>query len=171
MKEIIRSGSEYKNLATEFTIIKKAIIYNENNDILLYEKEEKGGYRYTIPSIISSNENEFYSYINESIGIPIDHMDFLLRIVDYNFTFDKINNKLKKRYKQELRDYYFGYVACLQEEQISPISFQNQLEVGYPKIFSLDDAIERVSAYNQNSRTGEALYEFQKIKRRDRNVR
>ncbi len=51
MQEIIVGGKEYKKLATSEIMIKKAVFYNSDNQLLVYE----GNGKLRLPGVVSKN--------------------------------------------------------------------------------------------------------------------
>lgn len=164
MKEIIVRGKEYEKLATSEEVIKKAIFYNSDNQLLVYE----GNGKLRIPGIFSKNEDEFYSFLANNVDLPYckENMELYLKLKEYYFRYRKINNKLKKNYIMKIRDYYCTHVE-FDSAMLSKIrSIEYPDKILQPKIIPIEQATESMFLYNQASYTARALCEFQKIKKR-----
>lgn len=165
MKNIILRGNEYKRLATEKIVDQKAIFYSQNEEILVYE--EKNGKRMMhLPKIDAGDKNKCNLFLTSLIGssFSLEDMNLILRLEEYYPKFETINNKLKRKYIDRIRDYYSYCVDFDLLGELQPIVHYDDMI--YPRVVPIDEAIERLFSYNENSRTGYALEEFQKVKKR-----
>lgn len=163
MEEIVLKGKEYGKLCNLKRVDKKAIFYTKNSDVLVYERIDDKK-RLHLPSIITTDEDSFYTFLNHSVGISLENIECFLRLVDYYPKFETINSKLKKNYIKRLRDYYSCYVDSNLSKEFSPIEYFDTMI--YPIVIPIEEAIEKCFSYKEKSHTGYALCEFQKIKKR-----
>lgn len=165
--EIIITGKQYQHLVSSSVTSKKMIFYNEDNDIFIYQN----GDELWLPKVETKKEEEFFSEIYKMTGIRFQQNDVeqFLQLQDNLMELKKQNNKLKKIYLKNIRDYYSCLVPLDRkiQEKMNPREIREG--IFYPKVVSLDDllTIKNQKEERYYSHTNESLKIFKrKIKER-----
>lgn len=160
METIIINKQYYKG-AELLSHKKRLILYNKNNEILVY-KRTKGLY---IPSVFMEEKTNFEEEIKKILKVDFDvqNMEELIRIIDCKFRYNSINGKLIKKHLQQVRDYYI----CLTEFDKSIENCIGTLSIDedtiLPKVMSMDEAIVHLG---QTRFSNSKVYALNKLKQK-----
>ena len=134
------------------------IFYNEKKEVLLYKSHRE----LYIPTITTETQTNFIAEIQKMTGILCsgDKVEELVRLVDYCFRYETMNNKLYKKYLERVREFYTCMIAL--EQNLSPIPVQDGELI--PKMWYIDDAIAELS--NGKMYKKHTIYGLEKFRQR-----